>query len=267
MARAGLWVAAVAVLALAGCDKADSSGKDTLATVGGERITKAQVDVELKATEEAQPNDPAVRKAALDRMINRKLLAQAAREEKLDRTPENAILRAAAAEAWEAGLELRKITDSVEQPTAEDVAAFVQAHPEMFAQRTGYLIDQLHVDAKPDAAMVAALQPVKSLEEAERVLQARKAPFRRSVEQLDSLRADPRITDALRKLAPGEPLVMQEPTGFSVSSVRKTLVQPVVGPQATAVATQMVLAQRRAKAMNDRIAALKAEKVKTPKTK
>ncbi len=264
--RTGLWIAAAAALTLAGCGKAGGD-KAALATVGSDKITPAELDVELKATDAARPDDPAYRKAALEQIITRKLLAQAAREEKLDKTPENAILRAAASEAWEAGLELRKITDKVPAPTAADAAAFVQAHPDMFAQRTGYLIDQLHVREKPDPALVAALQPTKSLAEAERVLQGRNISFRRSTEQLDTLRADPRIAAAVRKLAPGEPLVMSEPDGFSVSSVRQSAVQPLVGPEANAIATQMVLAERRSKAMSDRIAALKAAKVKYPDAK
>jgi len=266
MMRTGLWVAAMAALAIAGCAKTGGD-KGELATVGNEKVTEAQLTAELKATEVAKPDDPEVRKAALDRIITRKLLAQAAHDDKLGKAPDYGLLRTAAIEAFDAGLELSAIGNKTATPTAADAAAFIQAHPEMFAQRTGYLLDQLHVDAKPDAAMLAALQPTKSLAEVERLLQSRNIAYRRSVEQLDSLRADPRISTALRKLAPGEPLVLSEPTGFSVSSVRQTSVQPVVGAQATAIATKLVAAQRRAKAMDDRIAALKAERVKYPKAK
>jgi EpsD family peptidyl-prolyl cis-trans isomerase len=256
----------MAALAIAGCSK-PGGDKGELATVGGEKVTAAQLDAELKATEVARPDDPAVRREALDRIVTRKLLAQAARAEKLERTPQNSLLKAATIESFEAGLELQAIGDKVAAPTAAEAAAFVQDHPEMFAQRTGYLIDQLHVNAKPDQALIAALQPTKSLAEVERILQGRNVPFRRSVEQLDSLRADPRIIAAVRKLAPGEPLVMSEPYGFSVSSVRQSSVQPVVGAQATAIAAKLLTAERRNKAMSDRIAALKAEKVKSPKAK
>ena len=89
--RARVWVAVVATLAITGCEK---SGKD-LALVGREKITEAQLDAELRAGEVAQVGNPAVRKAALQQIITRKLLAQAARRDKLDRTPEHQVMKAA----------------------------------------------------------------------------------------------------------------------------------------------------------------------------
>jgi hypothetical protein len=54
--------------------------------------------------------------------------------------------------------------------TPAEAAAFVASHPEMFAQRTGYLVDQLHVRAAP--GIVEALKPTKTLAEVESVLKA-----------------------------------------------------------------------------------------------
>jgi hypothetical protein len=68
----------------------------------------------------------------------------------------------------------------------------------------------------------------------------------------------------VRRLAPGEPFIVDEPGGFTVNSIRQSVVQPVVGPQAEAIAADLLLAQRRAKALQDRLAALKAERVKYP---
>ena len=265
MKRAGVFVAVVATLAVAGCSKV-GGGRGELANVGGQKVTQTQLEAELKAGEVPRADTPEVRKAALDQIITRKLLAQAAREEKLDRTPEGALMRAAAMESFEAGLEHRAIRDKVKAPTPAEAEAFIQAHPEMFAQRTGYLIDQLHIRAQSDPSLMAALQPTKTLAEVERVLQARGIAYRRSVEQLDTLRADPQLTAAIRKLAPGEPFVLGEPGGFTVSGVRQSVVQPVVGPQAATIAADLLFAQRRGQAMKDRVAGLKAAKVKYPKT-
>lgn len=264
MIRAGVFVAVVAALAVSGCSKVGGD-KDTLAVVGSEKVTQAQLDAELKAGEVPRATEADVRNAALDQIVTRKLLAQAARAEKLDATPEGRFTKAAAMESYEAGLELRAIRDKVAAPTAAEAEAFVQAHPEMFARRSGYLIDQLHIKTQNDPALFQALQPTKTLADVERLLQSRGIPFRRSVEQMDTLRADPRLSTAIGKLGPGEPFVLNEPGGFTVSAVRQTTVQPVVGPAATAIAKEMLLAQRRGKATQDRVAALRAEKIKPPK--
>ena len=121
------------------------------------------------------------------------------------------------------------------------------------------------MQVRPDADLVAALEPTKTLEEVARVLQARGIKFRQSVDQLDTLRADPRLTAVIQKLAPGEPFVLPEPDGFSVSSIRQTSVQPVVGAQANTAAESLMLADRRSKAIKDRLEALRTERVKMPK--
>src|SRR5689334_2508976 len=115
MMRAPVLAAIVAALTMAGCDKI-AMQRPALATVGNERISDAQLNAELKAGEAPQPNNPQVRAAALDQIITRKLLAQAARAERLDQTPENIVMKGAAVEAFEAGLELRAIRDKVATP-------------------------------------------------------------------------------------------------------------------------------------------------------
>lgn len=264
MMRTGLWVAMAAALAMAGCGKPDS-GKQALATVGGDQITKAQVDTELKAAGAPQAENPEVRQAALEQIVRRKLLAQAARQEKLDQTPEMKVMRTAAQETFEAGLELGAIRAKIAQPTPQEAEAFVQSHPDMFAQRTGYLLDQLHVKGQLDPALSKALEPANTLAEVERVLQGRSLQFGRSVEQLDTLRANPQLTAAIRKLTPGQPFILPDIGGFTVSTVRQSSVQPVVGPQASAIANRLLLAEREVKAINDRLAGLKTDKVKYPK--
>lgn len=252
-----------AALAIAGCDKV-AGDKGVLATVGNEKITQADLDIELKASGTPQAKNPVVQRAALEQIVTRKLLAQAAREDELDRAPDAAVMKAANIETFEAGLELRALQRKVVKPTPAEVSTFIQGHPEMFAQRTGYLVERLQVTVRPDADLVAALEPTKTLEQVVSVLDARGIKYRRVVDQVDTLRADPRLTTAIRKLAPGEPFVTPEPDGFSVSSVRQTAVQPVVGADATRVASTLILADRRAKAIKDRLEALRKERVKMP---
>ena len=46
MTRRGVWVAAAAVLLLAGCNR-DGTGDGVAATVGGEKITQAQISAAI----------------------------------------------------------------------------------------------------------------------------------------------------------------------------------------------------------------------------
>lgn len=259
--RTGMWVTAAAVaLAMAGCNSGD--GKDVLATVGSEKITEQQVKTEIQLAGAANPDDPAIRKAALEQIIARKLLAQEARADKLDKTPAAAVARAAAIETYEANLQRTAMMAQLPKPTTADAATFIQAHPEMFAERRGYVIERLNVVAKPDPGLVEALKPAKTFEAVEAVLQARKISYTRSASQIDTLRAAPQLTATLSRLEPGEPFVVPEANGFTVGRVRDSRVQPITGEAATRIASEILYSQRQTTKMKERLDALKAEKVK-----
>ncbi|MBX3485575.1 peptidyl-prolyl cis-trans isomerase [Phenylobacterium sp.] len=250
---------AAATLVVAGCNSA--GGGDVVAKVGAEKVTKAQLDAELALSGAANPGDPALRKAMLDQIVARKLLAQEARAEKLDKSPEAAALRVAAIETYEANLERSAMMSTIPKPTEADATTFIQAHPEMFGERTGYVIERLNVVTKADPALVKALEPAKTLEAVEAVLTQRGIAYSRSVSQIDTLQAAPQLTATLRRLQPGEPFVVPEPNGFTVGRVRDSKVQPLVGPAAIRVASEIVYGQRQTTKMKERLDALKSKKV------
>lgn len=249
----------MAVVLAAGCS--GDSGKDVAARVGGEKITNAQLDTELRLAGARNPADPKLRRAALEEIIARKLLAQAARADKLDKAPASIALKAAAIETFEAGLTRRNLMLAVPEPTKAEITAFVREHPQMFERRTGYLIDQLSVPAQRSPELIEALKPAKTLEEVEATLKERKIDYRRSLQSLDTLRGEPRLSAAIEKLPPGEPFVLPEAAGFTVNRVREARVQPLTGARAEAVARELLLSQRRSKALREHLDKLKAEKV------
>lgn len=247
--------AALAAVVVAGCSPADP-GKDVAAVVAGETITVAELEREIASSGARKPEDPAVRQSVLDAMISRKLLAKAARAAKLDRTPEALAAKKIADESFDAGLDRVNTIASVPAPTPAEVKAYVAAHPEMFANRTGYLIEQLQVPQRHTPEILAALAPTKTLEAAEAVLKARQLPYRRVVVPMDTLRADPRVSDAVANLPAGEPFILPDPAGFTVNRVRGSRVSPVTGQEAEAIAAERIRTERVNKALRDRMKAL-----------
>src|SRR5690348_3094737 len=112
VSRAAL-VPCLALLLLGGCDRlglGGSADKGPVAvTVDGDKVTVAQLDAELKASEVPDAQNPEVRRAALQRIVLRKLLANEAREKKLDQSPDVAHLKEAAVENLEASLVQRDV--------------------------------------------------------------------------------------------------------------------------------------------------------------
>src|SRR3546814_15478049 len=94
---------AVAALALSGCGK-EATGQ-VAAVVNGEEITLQEINAELGSRPIPEGVDKKViQQAALQRLVERRLLAPAARDDELDNTPSHPIpeqkVRAA---RWEKG--------------------------------------------------------------------------------------------------------------------------------------------------------------------
>jgi peptidyl-prolyl cis-trans isomerase C len=259
VSRAAL-VPCLALLLLGGCDRlglGGSADKGPVAvTVDGDKVTVAQLDAELKAADVADAQNPDVRRAALQRIVLRKLLANEARAKKLDQSPDMAHLKEAAVENLEAGLVQREALKGVADPTDAEVQAFIAANPQMFAGRTIYLVERLILQSQPDRATAQALEPANTFEEVEKILTDRKIPFRRAGEQIDSLRTLPTIAQQMAKLPPGMPFVLPTAPGVSINRIRGSRPQPVTGQDAMTVARQALTNQRRQKAVSERVEAV-----------
>ncbi len=248
-----------AVFLASGCDrlKGDAGAKGPVAaTVDGEKITVSDLQTELKANGAAQPDNPEVQKLALQRVIARKLLAKYAKEKGLSDTAEAKVMEAAALETLAATLAQRDAVDKIAAPTDAEVSAFVTEHPEMFAKRTIYLVEAVTLDKAPDAALEEALKPVDDYGDVLKVLDDRKATYKRGQTQLDTLQMDPKLTAQIGALKPNQAFVLPTPPTVAVARIQASRVQPLVGPQALQVARQILTNQRRNKAADDRLKGL-----------
>lgn len=258
--RAQAWGAALAAVIVVGCTQ-PAPDKDVAAVVAGETVTITELEREMALAGVRRPNDPAVRRAALDEIVVRKLLAKSARAQSLDKSPAALELRRRADETFDANLDRIATIEAVPNPTPAEVKAYVAARPDMFERRTGYLIDQLMVLQPPTNQVFADLKPTKTLEEAEAVLKRHEMLFRRVIVPMDSLRSNPTLAATVAKLPRGEPFIIPGAGAFTVNRVREAQLKPVTGQQAEAIARQMIRAERMTKALRDRLTTLHREQV------
>ena len=244
-------------LALSACsEKTKDKVSPVAATAAGDTITETALETEMTAA--GVPIDAQdVRQQALDRIVTRKVMAKAAREKGLDKTPAGLTLVSAAKESVEAGLFERSVTEKLAPPTAQEADAFVAAHPEMFANHAVYLVEQLRLPSMPDAALQEALRPLNTMESVAALLQARNVPFQRAVDQLDTLRADPRLSARFAAMKPGEVFVTPVGAGAVILQIRGVKPSPITGPTATKIATQILQQQKAQAAVAKEVAALK----------
>lgn len=150
--RAAVAAMAALPMLLAACGDAAPSGQ-VVATVAGEDVTRRDLAAEAYADGSAgTATDPPTR--LLARVVDRKLLASAARADGLDRTPDYLAAIRRGREDVLAALLSASIAAELPPASAGQVAAFRRDHPWMFARRQTYRTRTIDVDVGPALAGV-----------------------------------------------------------------------------------------------------------------
>ncbi|HEY1879857.1 MAG TPA: peptidyl-prolyl cis-trans isomerase, partial [Caulobacteraceae bacterium] len=229
----------VAVTALAGCkipflhNNASPSGQ-VAATVNGQEITVREVGVELGNFTSPDPKlQKLARTAALENIITRKLVAQAAVAQGLDKTPDYAVLKQRAVDNLLDQLLEKKLAEQVPAPTEEEANAYVAEHPDMFVQRKIYTVDQVRMARPANPDILKPLQPLKTMAEVEAALDQDHLTYAKGVGTIDALTVDPRLQDQISKLPAGEIFIVPSGGQLLINQIRETQTVPFTGPPAT----------------------------------
>jgi EpsD family peptidyl-prolyl cis-trans isomerase len=145
----------LALAFFAGCGKKDGAetkakaATQVAARVNAEEITVHQVNNVLNRNRNVKPETASMAKREiLDRLIELALAKQEAIQTQLDRSPEvMQAIEAARAEIL-ARAYIEKVAAAQPRPTDEEVKKYYADHPELFAQRRVFSIEELVVEAK-----------------------------------------------------------------------------------------------------------------------
>jgi peptidyl-prolyl cis-trans isomerase C len=232
-------------LLLVGCGKDKEPKGQVVATVNGEEITAIDLRNEMG---NFRAPDAATRKAAesaaLEQIIQRKLLVGVAEERKLDKTPDYVQQKQRMEEAFLIRYWQQNVAKAVPPASKEEVASFIAAHPELYAERRVYVLDQIRSPLVRDPALINALKPLKSLPEVAALLTSKNIQFQQGEGQLDLLQTPPELAAQILKLPAGEVFVVPQGNIMTMNQIRETRIVPVTSEVATAHATQYLLAQR-----------------------
>ncbi len=162
--------------ALSACgQKSAASPTQVAAKVGKQEISVHQVNFLLKRQGQVPPaQQEKLRRDALERLIDQELALAKAQETKLDREPEITQALDAARREIIARAYIDRMTSAVPRPSAEEVKKYHDSHPEMFARRKVYDLQEVNVQASPEQLQpfAARLQAAKTPEEASQLLRA-----------------------------------------------------------------------------------------------
>ena len=266
-------VAPLACLALVSCKVPGFGGGDkdptgqVVATVDGEEITLTEVRTEMSGSP-APPNAQAakaIQENAIQQIIIRKLMAQAAHEQGLDKSPDFAIQKQRAGQALLAQALQKQLTTSVPVPSKADAEAFVASHPGMFGQRKIMTVDQIRMPIPSNPAELKEMEPMHSLGEIEAWLNSKGITYQRAASVLDTAGADPNMIAQLDKLPPGEPFILPAGNVLLINDIRDTKLAPFTGEAATNYAMGIVRNQKLQEAVAkgvDNLVKVNASKIK-----
>jgi EpsD family peptidyl-prolyl cis-trans isomerase len=156
----------IAVAGISACGNKEKKAGQSLVRVNGEDITMLQLNDELQHAGIQTEQQEAASKQLLESLIDRQLILAEAASNKMDRTPDvmQASERAKAqiiAQAY-----LQNITSKIAKPTQAEINDYFQSHPEFFAKRKQFDLQQLVIANKDYSdALKAYTNSAKSLDE------------------------------------------------------------------------------------------------------
>lgn len=246
MKRHNLLLSALASVAvLTGCSSEAEPTGQVVATVDGVEITQTELNAELagikgrNATEQA-----ALQRAALQNIVNRTLLTQAATEQELDKSPDGAITKRRAEQMALISLLEKSITAQTPAVSTEEAQEFVTENPTLFDQRRIFLVEQIAVNAN-SPKLLKDLEPLNTMPEVQAYLTSMKLNSQLSFGVIDALQTDPAITRQIMALAPDAVFVLPQGETIRINRIRDTQVVPVSGSDAINIAKEILANQRR----------------------
>lgn len=208
----------IASTLMAGCGKKqeEKTATQVAAKVNSTEITISQINNILARTPNIPPE--AVVKAKreiLDKLIDQELAKEQSIDQKLDRSP--AVMQAIEGAKTEilARAYLERVAAQQTKPTPEEVKKYYTDHPELFAQRRVFNIEEIDVAPKEGVttALAAEVDKARSMQEIVDWLKARDVKFaaNRGVRAAEQIPLE--ILPKLQTMKDGETRVFETPGG------------------------------------------------------
>jgi EpsD family peptidyl-prolyl cis-trans isomerase len=245
-------------MTLSACQK--KAEGQVVAVVNGEEITLNELNGELSELNlPANADKEQVRREVLQRMVERRLLAQSAKDAGLDRDPNYISQERRMKERLLVSMYGRKALDTIDVPQTDKVDAYISSHPQMFADRTRYALDQLQFQMPADVNRLKALDSAHSMTEVVDRLNGMGIAFQRGTGALDSATIAPDALKRIIALPPGEPFIVPNGNNVIVSAITKADPIVISPEQARPMAVQAMRAQELNKIGQQRLDEAKAQ--------
>ena len=256
---------AAGMVILAACN--NKAEGQTVAVVNGQEITLSELNFELgMANIPAGTDKTAARAQILQSMIDRRLLANQAREESIDTTPDFISRMRRGEEDLLISMLSAQRLKAVALPSARDTDAFIASHPAMFANRELWDLNQIQFQPPADPAVQAEIDKTQSLSALLAVLQKHDITIAQQKNRLDTAIVPVELFQKISAIPVGEPFIVRVGDRAIASVIVAREAKPILGDQARPVAANVMRKEQSAKDMANRVSGLrKAAKIEYQK--
>jgi peptidyl-prolyl cis-trans isomerase C len=249
---------AVAVLAvvLSGCQR--KAEGQTVAVVNGREITIPELNFalsEVKIPDSADKN--VVRSQILQKIIDRRLLADEARKEGIDKTPEYLNRQRQMGEDLLISMLAPRRMNTAQLPSDREVDTYIASNPQAFASREEWALNQVLYPTQKDPAIAAEIAKTKTMDDLIAVLQQHKVSFSRQTNHLDTAVIPPQLYSKINALPAGEPFAFPVGDRTIASSITNRESKALTGDQAKPIAVQAMRKAQTAKSLEDLLKSLR----------
>lgn len=239
-------------VALAACDKKPTG--QIVAVVNGEEISQTELNQELQgANIPATADKKQVMRDVLQRVIDRRLLAQAAKEQGIDRDPAYVSMQRRMSEELLVQMSAKKAADSIKIPDAAAIDKFVADNPAMFGQRMKLKLDQVAFEMPKNPEALKQFTNDHSLDAVIATLTRLNLKYQRGGGSVDTGTIAPAMLKQIESLPPGEPFIVpvqgkvvasvitgREPIALTPEQVKPVAVEAIRSKELAGIGTSRV---------------------------
>jgi peptidyl-prolyl cis-trans isomerase C len=249
-------IAAISFAVLAsGCTR--KAEGQTVAVVNGDEITVPDLNFALSLAKIPEGTDKnAARTQILQQLVDRRLLAQQAHKEGIDKTPEYLNRERRADEDLLISMLANKRFNTAQLPSDREIQNYIATHPETFASRETWSLDQVIYQTPSDNAVKAEIQNAKNVGQLIAVLQKHGIAYQQQKNRLDTAVVPPELYSKLVGLA-GEPFAIPIGQRTIASAISGREPHPITGDQAKPVAVDAMRKSQTTKALEGLLKSLR----------
>ena len=248
--------ALIAALVVSGCQK--KAEGQTVAVVNGEEITAGELNDAMSSDQTlggASTKDARI--AELQKLVDRKLLVQQARSDGIDKSPDFINRQRRANDELLITMLISKRVNTAQLPSADAISRFEASHPEIFANREIWTLQQIRYPLPVNAGVAAKLKAAKTLDEVAQTLTTSGIQLKRDSKKLDTAVFPPSIYTQIARLPAGEPFIVPGPDKAIANVISAREPAPLTADQARTAALNGMKREQVNKIVQDRVKSLR----------